>query len=199
MDLSKELEEKIKTRAISYLEKGKPNWDVPHTLNAVDWMKKLIKEEGGNEKILLTAMYLHDIGYSLSQMKGYSFDEVMEAKKDHAELGALESKKILNELDEFSQEEVNEICKLITNHNNKELILTLNPEKDEYSHNQILVREADGLSKIDWYHVTPNFDIKRYFEYYKERSVPCFKTETGKKFLKEILQKAEEYLKDMPE
>jgi hypothetical protein len=33
--------------------------------------------------------------------------------------------------------------------------------------------------------------------YFKKRSVPCFKTETGKKFLKEVMQRAEEYLEKM--
>ncbi len=199
MNLSKELEEKVKLEAMKYLEKGKPNWDIPHTLRAVYWMKELIKEEGGDGKILVTAMYLHDIGYPNLQ-KGYNFNDLIDSKKDHSKLGALEAKKVLEGLNDFSEEEIKKISKLIANHDNKELILTLNPEADEYSHNQILVRESDGLSKLDWYNVTPNFDkenIKKYLNYFKERSVPCFKTETGKKFLKEVMQKAEEYLDNM--
>lgn len=199
MSLSQELESRIKAVAISYLEKGKPNWDIPHTLRAVYWMKELIKKEGGDEKILVTAMYLHDIGYP-NLKKGYNFNDLIKSKPDHSKLGALEAKKVLEDFEEFSKEEINKISRLIENHDNKELILTLNPEENEYSHNQILVRESDGLSKLDWYNVTPNFDKEnttKYLEYFRKRSVPCFKTQTGKKFLKEVLQKAEEYLKNM--
>ena len=199
MNLSKELEEKVKLEAMKYLEKGKPNWDIPHTLRAVYWMKELIKREGGDEKILVTAMYLHDIGYPNLQ-EGYDFNDLINSKKDHSKLGALEAEKVLGNLEEFSEDEINKISRLIANHDNKELILTLNPKADEYSHNQILVRESDGLSKLDWYNVTPNFDkenVAKYLEYYKQRTVPCFKTETGKKFLKEVMQKAEEYLENM--
>lgn len=199
MNFSKELEEKVKSKAIEYLEKGKPNWDIPHTLRAVYWMKELIKKEGGNEKILVTTMYFHDIGYPNLQ-EGYNFNDLIKSKPNHSKLGAFEAKKVLGNFEEFSEEEIEKISKLIENHDNKELILTLNPETDEYSHNQILVRESDGLSKLDWYNVTPNFDKEntaKYLEYFKERSVPCFKTETGKKFLKEVMQRAEKYLENM--
>lgn len=63
MKLDKGKEEEIKAIAIRHLKEGKPEWDVPHTLASVDWMRKLIEREGGNEKVLVTAMYLHDIGY----------------------------------------------------------------------------------------------------------------------------------------
>jgi HD superfamily phosphodiesterase len=61
MKLDKETEGKLKAEALKYLEKGKPGWDIPHTLASVYWMKRLIEKEGGDERILVTAMYLHDI------------------------------------------------------------------------------------------------------------------------------------------
>ncbi len=192
MKLSPQTEEKIKEIAISYLKECKPDWDIPHTLNTVEWMKRLIKREGGNEKILITTMYLHDIGYPKLQ-KGYDFDDLMESKKNHAELGAIEAKKILKGLGFFSESEIMEIAELISGHYEKNNIDTFH---------QQLVIEADGLSKIDWYHVTPNFDktnLARYFEYFKMRTLPCFKTQTGKEFTKDLLEKAKIYLSNMQE
>jgi len=185
MNLNPKLEKKLKEIAIKYLEKGKPRWDVPHTLATVYWMRKLIEKEGGDERILVTAMYLHDIGYPRLQ-KGYNFDEMIESKKNHAEIGAEEAKKILREL-KYSPSEIKEIAYLIGNHYKKENINT---------HNMQLVLEADGLGKIDWERVPPNFNkesLIRYIEYFKKRIVDKFKTETGRKNLKKLLKKTENY------
>jgi len=187
MKLDRETEEKVKTEAINYLKNGKPNWDIPHTLVSVDWMRKLIKDEGGNERILVTAMYLHDIGYPKLE-KGYNFDDMMQAKKGHAEAGAERAEKVLKKL-KYSDSEIKEIVYLVGSHYNKDNIDTPNRQ---------LVIEADGLAKIDWERVTPNFDKRntaKYFEYFKGRTVPKFRTKTGIRFLKELLQKAENYLK----
>lgn len=186
MKLDKETEEKIKSEAIKYLKNGKPDWDIPHTLISVDWMRKLIEKERGNERILITVMYLHDIGYPQLQ-KGYDFDDLIKSKKNHAEIGAIEAKKVLMNIGSFSEDEISEICKLINGHYEKDNIDTLH---------QQLVIEADGLAKIDWERVTPNFDKEnclKYLEYFKSKTVPKFKTKTGKRFLKIVLQKAEKY------
>lgn len=196
MKLSPKTEEKIKKIALSYLEKGKPNWDIPHTLRAVYWMRKLIEREGGNEKILLTAMYFHDIGYPELQ-KDYDFNDLIKSKKNHAKIGAEESEKILKRFDEFSEKDMQEISYLILMHDDKEMFVKSDLE---VSFNQQLVIEADGLAKIDWYNVKPNFDKKNtkiYFEYFKKRTLPCFRTRTGKMFLKKVIKKAEEYLDNM--
>ncbi|MFH0979268.1 MAG: HD domain-containing protein [Candidatus Woesearchaeota archaeon] len=187
MNLDQKTEEKLKSEAIKYLKNGKPDWDIPHTIFSVDWMRKLMQEEGGNERILVTAMYLHDIGYPKLK-RGYDFDDMIKSKKHHAELGAERSKRILKRLG-YSAEEMKEIVYLIGSHYNKDNIDTRNRQ---------LVIEADGLAKIDWERVTPNFDKEnclRYLDYFKGRTVPKFKTKTGKKLLKRVLKKAEDYWK----
>ena len=63
MKKSFDLEPEVKSIALKILEQGRGDWDVPHTLAVVYWMKKLIKKEGGDPKILVTAAYFHDIGY----------------------------------------------------------------------------------------------------------------------------------------
>jgi putative nucleotidyltransferase with HDIG domain len=187
MKLNKETEEKLKAEVLKHLEKGKESWDIPHTLACVYWMRKLIEKEGGDERILVTAMYLHDIGYP--EMKGdYGYDEVMGNEKNkHAEIGAEESEKILRELD-FSEDEIKEIVYLVRKHDDLD---------DIDSKNRQLVMEADSLAQIDWERVTPSFskeDSLRYLnEHFKPKRIPRFKTETGKKFLKELLEKTENY------
>ncbi|MDP7141397.1 MAG: HD domain-containing protein [Candidatus Woesearchaeota archaeon] len=187
MKLDEQLEERLKSEAIKYLEQGKPDWDIPHTLATVHWMRQLIEKEGGDERTLVTTMYLHDVGYP-ELKKGYDFDDLMKSKKHHAQNGAEIAEEILTNL-EYSPTEVKTIIKLVGDHYNKENINT---------HDLQLVIEADGLAKIDWERVTPNFDKEnclKYLDYFKGRTAPQFRTNTGKRSLKELLQKAENYWK----
>jgi len=185
--LDKEIEEKIKAEAIKQLENGKPGWDIPHTLIAVDWLRKLIEKEGGDEKILLTAIYLHDIGYNKLK-RCYNYEDVKKTKETHEEIGAEFAEKILKNLDEYYSDEIEEIVNLVKYHDYID---------DINSFNRQLIMEADSLSAIDWERVKPSFnkeECKKYFEDFKQRRINKFKTETGKEFLKQLLKKAEKYL-----
>ncbi|MFA7319394.1 MAG: HD domain-containing protein [Parcubacteria group bacterium] len=190
MKLEKELEEKIKEEIISLLEKGKPNWDIPHTLSAVKWMKKLVKETGADEKIMVTAIYFHDTGYPELEKK-YNFEESIAAKNNHAKRGADFAKKFLNELREFSEGDIEEICRLIENHDVHDNI-------DEDDLNRQLIFEADGLAQLDWEACPPNFDkenclkwIEKYFEI--ERPLKLWKTNLGLEKIIELKKKTEVY------
>jgi len=190
MKLNKLIEKKLKKEVIKILNHGKPGWDVPHTINSVKWIRELIKEEGGNEKILVPAIYLHDAGYPALK-KGYNFNEMMASKIDHAETAAKNAKIILKNLD-FTKKEIEEIVYLVKNHDKHNNIKTKNRQ---------LVFEADGLAQINWYVVAPNFDKKntiKFFNYFKKERVPNIKTKTGKKYINQILKKGEEYLKNWP-
>ncbi|MDD4333222.1 MAG: HD domain-containing protein [Patescibacteria group bacterium] len=185
MKLNPKIEKIIKEESMKLLEKCKVNWDIPHTLDTVKWMKKLIKNEGGNEKILITTMYLHDTGYPY--LKNYNFSELIKSKENHATIAAENAKYILNKLN-FTKKEIACIAHLIKYHDKHKNIKT----KDRQ-----LVMEADALAKIDWYIVKPNLDkanTQKYFDYYKKECLPHFKTQTGKKLIKTILSRAENYL-----
>jgi len=190
MKLEKTLEEKIKEEVVRLLEKGKPDWDIPHTLSAVKWMKKLVDEGGADEKILVTAIYFHDTGYPELE-KNYSFEESMAAKKMHAARGAKFARDFMEKSDEFSKEEIEEICRLIENHDVHDNIL-------ENDLNRQLIFEADGLAQLDWEDCPPNFDkenclkwIEKYFEV--ERPMNLWKTDLGLKNIVELREKAEVY------
>jgi len=77
MKLDKALEEKVKQRAKAILVECRPNWDWPHTLASVYWMRELIRENGADERILIPAMYFHDTGYfGVLDTTGYSYEKI---------------------------------------------------------------------------------------------------------------------------
>lgn len=190
MKLNQKIEEEIKKQACKFYEKGRPQWDIPHVICAVKWMRKLITAESGNERILIPAIYLHDIGYPKLR-KGYEYDEVMEAKLSHAEIGAKNAKKILKKLN-FTPEEINRIAYLIANHDKHNKIT---------EHDRQLVFEADGLAQIDWRDCPPSFDKKNTIiwldRHYKKRR-QYMKTKTGKKAMTKLEKEAKEYIKNWP-
>ncbi|MFA5925937.1 MAG: HD domain-containing protein [Parcubacteria group bacterium] len=188
MKLQKRLEEKLKKEVLAILENGKENWDIPHTLDSVKWMRKLILGEGGNEKILVPAMYFHDIGYPHAS-DGYGFRKAMAMKKKHAERGAKIAKKVLERIGGFSKEEIEKIAYLVRMHDKHENI---------ESHERQLVFEADGLAQINWHESPPNFgkeDCLKFLDKYfrKERPPERWRTKTGKRHVRGLMKKSLKY------
>lgn len=191
MKLNKNIEEKIKNEALEYLEL-RPNWDIEHTLNAVHWMRILIKNEGGNEKILIPVIYLHDTGYPKLK-PGYSYQKVINAKEYHSRRGAEIAKKFLPTLKYFRKSEINIICELIKHHDK------YGPFDDPELQ---LVYEADRLSQIDFERVKPNFnkkDCEKWLTNYWRKRKSFMKTKTSIDALKNLEQYAKKYIAQMPE
>jgi len=187
MRLASDIEEKLKSKALKYLAKSRPEWDIPHTLASVNWIKKLIEAEGGNEKILVSAMYLHDIGYAFLK-KGETVKQTMSVKTEHMSFGGREAKKILSKLD-YSSDEIEKIVHLVETHDKLDKLNSVE---------EIMIMEADSLAQIDIDRVKPNYTKNEYSKYieehFKPERIPKFKTNAGKKFLKELLVKLEKYL-----
>jgi hypothetical protein len=192
MELDKKIEKKIKEQTFQFLKNTRPNWNKRHTLTSVKWMRELIKTEGGDEKILVPAIYLHDIGYD-ELPRGYSLKFIMKRKKeaDHGKIGSLIAAKYLPKLNYFSDKEINKIVYLIKNHNKHNNIKS----KDRQ-----LVFEADSFAQIDYNECPPGFDYKNTKIFldtiFKERA-KLIKTKTGKKILNNLLPQAKEYLKNL--
>ncbi len=182
MQLSQELEEKLKSKVLNILENARPNWEIPHMLATVHYIKELLKKEKGNPKILVSTMYLHDIGYAeLFKNKKADYEGIKDSKKEHMIKGAILAEKILKELIVFSEEEINKIKHLISVHDDLEKI---------NSSDEQLVFEADSLSQIDKKRVTSNFseeDYQKFINDFKNKRAPRFKTKTGKMFLKQLI------------
>jgi len=159
---------------------GDDEWDVKHTFASVEAMKKILSKEGGNEKLLVTTMYLHDLGYAGQLKKNYSLEERIEAKKSHMERGAKIAREILPTLN-YSTEEVKEITRLILVHD----------KLDELSsRDELLVLEADSLAQIDP-KVGNGFgedEFSKYVEIFERKRAPKFFTKTGKELLKKFAQ-----------
>lgn len=135
--LDSKIEKDIKKKALYYMEQSRPGWNVPHLHAAVYYMKKLIENEGGDEKILLPAIYLHDIGYVGSLKTNYNYKESLKPKKMHMKKGSIMAREILNKLDYFSYEEIEKITYLISIHDDMEKIIGYDAQ---------LVFEADSLA-----------------------------------------------------
>lgn len=172
----KGFEEKIiKERVIAVLGFGRPDWDIPHTLATVYWMKELIAGEGGDEPVLVCSAYLHDIGYSQVKFTN-DWDGIHQAKNDHMLKGALMAGELIKDL-LLSQDQQSEIVHLVAVHDKLELISTKN---------EILLFEADSLGQIDAKRVRSTFkgkDREKFLNLFEERRMPRFKTKTGKKIL----------------
>ena len=187
MKLNREVEKLLREKVVSILE-GRSEWVLQHTLRVVYWVKILIREEGGDERILIPAAYLHDIGYvAAGEGKRETMAEVYSVKRTHMRLGAKICREILSELNYyFSEEEIEKICSYVGKHDLPELE---GVEIDD--HNFQLLIEADSLGAIDP-SLKPTFpreDIKKYLAYFEKVKIPLFKTKTGKKYLKKIYPK----------
>jgi len=186
MRLDPKTEKSLKQKALEILENGRPNWDIPHTLATVYWMRKLLESEEGNERILVTTMYLHDIGYSKAGGKLNDYDSIEKANASHMHDGVEIARPILEEL-HYTNNEVYEILHLIGMHDKIESLST---------NNEILVFEADSLSQIDVDRFTSNFDkenLKRFLKYYEEKRYPKFRTKSGKRYVSELFTKAKRF------
>lgn len=186
MNLNKKTEEELKTEAVKYLKHGRPDWDLPHTLAVVHYMKKLMHKKNGDGRILIPAAYLHDIGYSQVVKEGENYQELLKHKKAHMIEGAKLSRNILRKLD-FPQDEIEKIAALVKRHDDKSNINTLNEQ---------LIFEADSLGMIDRQMagqgvLKNNKDFMDFIEYFKRSRLPLFKTEYAKNKVQEILSRYE--------
>jgi len=191
--LEENIEEKLKNKALLLTAQGRSGWDQRHTLRTVYWMRELIKTEGGDERVLVPAMYFHDTGYVPLRV-GYNHKECLEAKPDHANAGALLAQEFLPTLDYFTDEEINEIVRLVKNHSTHNNIVDKNRQ---------LVFEADSLGQMDWQVIEPTYDNENCLIFldttFKDNNIPFFRTESGKKILNEILPEAYNFVKERKE
>ena len=162
---------------------GEESWNYKHTLLAVEWMRKLLENEQGDSLILITTMYLHDIGYSNILKKGYSFDERETIKKKHMEIGAQYALNNLPNLG-YTEQETERIAHLISVHDNVEIL---------ESPDEILVMEADSLAMITWDKLKPSYnreDRERFMERFESRRLPKFRSKSGIRYVNELLIEA---------
>jgi HD superfamily phosphodiesterase len=183
---------RLKEQARPYLLQGRPD-DWAHTLRAIAYGKVLLKEEKGDPEVVITALVLHDIGWSR-----VSFDDFVQAPpekkketrslKEHMVQGALLAREILDPLD-FPKDKKELVLKIIAVHDLPDAIQDL-PEPEA-----ILVMEADRLDRFG------EESLKRYRKMFGENylqegrrfllegSKTWFRTPTAKRLVQESLAK----------
>jgi HD superfamily phosphodiesterase len=186
-----ELREKLLwEKARPYLLQGRPNdWD--HTLRAIDHGKALLKEEKGDPEVVLTALVLHDIGWSR-----VAFDDFVQAPpekkketlslKEHMVQGASLAREILEPLD-LPQDKKELIIRIIAAHDLPEVIQAM-PEPEA-----TLVMEADrldrfGAESLRRYRKMFGEDyLREGRRFLLEGSKTWFRTATSRRMLQELL------------
>ena len=185
-------ESQLKEKARPYLLQGRPDdWD--HTLRAIEYGKALLKEEKGDPEVVITALVLHDIGWSR-----VSFDDFVQAPpekkketrslKEHMVQGAVLAREILEPFD-FPKDKKELVIKIIAVHDLPDIIENFSePEAT-------LVMEADRLDRFG------EESLKRYRKMFGENylqegrrfllegSKTWFRTPTARRLGQELLAK----------
>lgn len=156
--LSRSLEKLIADQILPELKLGRQDFDLPHTLAVVYWMKHLLQTEAShlNHKVMIVAAYAHDWGYVglFDQSESSNDPQIIAQKKaDHMDIGANKITHLLMSQfnQEFSSVEINKIAKLVKKHDLVELIKT---------EEEITLMEADTLGMLDITRVKPTFNQK---------------------------------------
>lgn len=62
-EIPQDLETALENYALGFLRQGRQEWDEPHTRAVVYYAGEIAKAEGLDALVLVTAAWLHDIGY----------------------------------------------------------------------------------------------------------------------------------------
>lgn len=151
----------IKGTILPQLEKGRPNFDLPHTLAVVAKLKAIIQNcpnRDIDEDVLTIVAYLHDWGYTELYKNGKPI--VDNPKIAHMEVGARKSKELLeNEAFNFlTSAQKDEIVHLVSVHDFVDRLRTPN---------ELTFLEADTLGALDTSLVKPTFDKSHNDKYIK--------------------------------
>lgn len=192
--MNNDYEDYLKKKIFPDLEKGRPNWDRPHTEAVVKHIKAIIDyspELNLDKTVLVIAGYAHDWGYSglFAAGKPLSINDVGSAKPAHMKLGAEKISYLLGD-DKFSfltGEQKKRVTHLVEIHDEVEVL------KDP---DEIVLMEADTLAGLDTQKVKPSFDKDsnvRYMESVRMKRYPLFMTNYGKKLFEKLYKLREKY------
>jgi HD superfamily phosphodiesterase len=186
-------EGQIWTHAVVFLEQGRPG-DLDHTRAVVANGKILLAKEGGNPRVVIPTLILHDIGWGRVDFSDF-IAAPAEAKRDvesvhlHMQYGAQLASDILNHLG-WDEESIRKITSIIAVHDIPEKVLAL----DDLD--ATLVFEADWLDKYvperqnRYFGVVPDrAELKEIKEYLKGNRSRWFRTKTSGELLNRIISR----------
>lgn len=180
--------------------KGRPKWDKPHTECVVYWMKYLLQQLGPstalNPKVLITAAYAHDWGYTdlFSRKNILTIDQARTKKKIHQQRGAVMIEQLIYRRlsSYFSETEVLRVTHLVSVHDD---VYNLKDEDEK------LLMECDALSMIDSVRVPPMLDateneyLMRTSAY--EKRLPLFVHDEAREIAEKLLKHRAKFYRDL--
>jgi HD superfamily phosphohydrolase YqeK len=172
----RELEKRVKP----FLDSGRSG-DYEHTLRAVGYGKELLNHEEGEERIVVPALYLHDIGWGKVNFEDFINIASPSRKIDaasvelHMKHGASLAKQILDELD-YDVDTTQAVVSIIAVHDRPEKVFAMeNPSAT-------LVFEADYLDRFGAQ------SLYRFDTMFKSRPIPESEKKEAAAFLREGLK-----------
>lgn len=191
------IEEFLKLKILPDLENSRGGFDKIHTLEVVDWLKKIIDhnpELNLDKTVLIIAAYAHDWGYSdiFKDGEAITFETIESAKKLHMEIGAKKIGELLKDKIFFTltDEQKARCVHLVAVHDKKFEI----EDTDE-----LILMEADMLSGIDIDTEKPKRDAefnKKFMESLFVTRLPKFITDFSKKEAKKLILRRKEYFRN---
>jgi HD superfamily phosphodiesterase len=178
-------------KARPHLLRGRPA-DYCHTLRAIRYGKALLKNELGDPEIVITALALHDLGWSQIDYQDFLLAPLAEKKdtpscKEHMIQGAKMAREILNHTN-FPKAKKKLVLEIIACHDEPDAILAMSePEA-------ILVMEADcldrfGMESEERYRIYGEKIEEEKRLFLLEGAKIWFRTATARRIVEEILAK----------
>lgn len=199
----KPYEDLLQKTILDDLERGRPNFDRPHTLAVVIKLKSIITSlkytilsQEIDEDALIIAAYAHDWGYADLFKDGQlvQYGEGLKSVKPlHMELGANKVKVLLTNsaFDFMNAQRKQRVVHLVLNHDKIESLAALD---------EIILMEADTLGALDTELVRPTFDKESRLNYLNKSVLPnrkpMFRTDWGKKELDRLIENWVRYDQD---
>ncbi|MFA6410489.1 MAG: HD domain-containing protein [Candidatus Buchananbacteria bacterium] len=190
------LEAYLKKKILPDLEKGRPNWDKPHTLEVVAYIKRIIKNTPNlkvDKAVLIIAAYAHDWGYVglFDQNQPADFENVKNAKPKHMVIGAKKLSKLLaDKFFSFLTKAQKQRCvHLVAIHDQPAKLKAID---------ELVLMEADMLSGLNVKSVKPTFDFasnKKFIHEVKTLRIPKFINQYSKKEAKKLIRERLNYYK----
>ncbi|MFA6005378.1 MAG: hypothetical protein WC775_02730 [Patescibacteria group bacterium] len=147
-------EEILQHAILPDLDRGRKNFDRPHTEAVVFWMKYILNntENDLDPYVMIPAAYAHDWGY-IGLFDGFNSDdpkEIAKQKLSHMDRGAEKVKHLLNSsCSQFvNSQQINETAHLVWIHDKVDSLKGVD---------EISIMEADTLGMIDVDRVKPTF------------------------------------------
>lgn len=194
-EIPQDLRTTLENYALGFLRQGRKDWDEPHTRAVVYYAELIARKEGLDVLVLVSAAWLHDIGYYGQFKPGESeqFGEVMDRKKAHMVEGAKMAEDFLKrpEIQPFyTQEQRDRVVHLVSVHDKIEELREID---------EIALMEADTLGAIDIERVKPTFnkeDGRKYIAYELTiRRFGALLTKTGVELYYKLFPKFDAYFK----